>query len=566
MSQANIIPLQTIQVRDKRLGWDETGQTPFGVKVGGTTNALQVFSTASASNDNITWTVNPPSAGVGIGRNVLMRVGFSCVFNGITNTSGENFFTQNSGAIAPRARPLAQCTSVINCTMNGNVMNQPNFQIVSPFLHVGRDNYSRNTNTSMCPDMPDFFANSYDDGYDYLGTGTGAGIVVDPLSAAGNSVAQLTPRGAWAMTDANPGSTTCTLQFYTTESLMLSPFLDDSSEEAFIGVQNMIINLTLRNLNRCLSVNDTLLARLGKTYTSITTSIIASPQVLFNYITPSPIMKIPKAISYNYNSLTVYTTGTFSVAASASTTQTSNNIQFGIIPKRLIVFVREQDADLDETKPDGFGAITNAVITFDNRQIMAASTSETLYQTSHRNGLNMSYPQFSKYTGSVLVFDVVNDLCVQPAESASLATSKQFNIQLTWTNQTARTIVYSMYIIQVNEGLATITENSLYLQNSVLTPEDVISAATSDFVSPNDMTDDTLYGAGFLKKLKNAAKSVAKFAKKTGVVSNVLGAVNPQAAALAQQAGYGFVGGVGGSYEPYLGGASMPKKMLRLKN
>jgi hypothetical protein len=116
-----------------------------------------------------------------------------------------------------------------------------------------------------------------------------------------------------------------------------------------------------------------------------------------------------------------------------------------------------------------------------------------------------------------------------------------------------------MYVVAVNSGLFTITDNAVYLQQSVLTPDDIARAERSDFVSPSEMTDDTFYGGGMFKKLKNIGKMAAKFAKKTGIASAALDlAGQSKAADMARSAGFG--------YERYLGAAKLPKKALRLMN
>ena len=568
MSQSANQSIRPVLVLDKRLGWGEEGELEFGVQKSGALNRWQRLTTTSSSNNQIVWNSNPPSPGIAMSRNVLMQVQFQVT---LTGTSPSGMYSANSGYSCPRYMPLNQCINSLAVLLNGTTLTQNNYQLVNAVAPYSKQS-SDDTNASMAPSFADTFQD-YNDAYNYQGTGVGLGIVQDPLAQFGQSPGAYPTRGSFNIDDVIfTGTTAATIFFTTTESLYLSPFLTGHDQgEALILLQNFQVTANLQNLAKVWSLNTAQAALAGITYTSISVNVSQNPTLLVNFITPGALQKIPKMVSYSYYPTQVYQTnmpGDGTMPISVPVTVTSQNIQFSTIPSRIYIFIRRSDQSYANftgglsnaaTFTDTFAGISNISITWDNRNgILADTNVQALYQLSHKNGYNKSFQAFSQFTGAVLCLNVASDIALNsPAEAPSLQTTKQFQAQITATNLgTDATSTWTLYIVAVNDGLITITENSSIQQQSVLTPQDISDAnERPETIEPHIKSGD-MYGGGFFDEAKRFAGKVNKALKQTKAVSHVASALgHPEIAAAAHALGYGLVGG-----------AHLKKSHLRLKN
>ncbi|GEM_PF-5911583 len=571
MSQSANQSIRPVQVLDKRLGWGEEGELEFGVQKSGALNRWQVLTTTSSSNNQIVWNSNPPSPGIAMSRNVLMQVQFIVT---LTGSSSTGMYSANSGFSCPRYMPLNQCINSIAVLLNGTTLTQNNYQLVNAFSHYSKQ-ASDDTNASMAPSFADVFQD-YNDAQNYQGSGVGLGVVQDPLATFGQSPGAYPNRGSYKIDSVVlTGTGTAVVTFTTTESLYLSPFLTGTDQgEALILLQNFQVTANLQNLAKVWSINTVAAAAsINPTnYTGISVSVGQNPALLVNFITPGALTKIPKMVSYSYYPTQVYQTnmpGAGTMAPGTPISVTSQNIQFSTIPSRIYVFIRRSDASYQgfngsgfanaTTFTDTFAQISSLNITWDNRNgILADANSQALYQLSHKNGYNRSFQAFNQFTGSVLCLNVASDIALNsPAEAPSLQTTKQFQLQLTATNiGLDATSTWTLYIVAVNDGLLTITENSSIQQQSVLTPQDISDATERpETIEPHIKSGD-MYGGGFFDQAKRFAGKVNKALKQTHAISHVASALgHPEISAAANALGYGLVGG-----------ARLKKSHLRLKN
>lgn len=570
MSQSANQSIKPVLVLDKRLGWGEEGELEFGVQKSGALNRWQVLTTTSFSDNQIVWNSNPPSPGIAMGRNVLMQVQFQVTITGTATGLSSVMFTENSGLAAPRYMPLNQVINSMAVLLNGTTLTQNNYQLVNAFAHTSKQ-ASDDTNASMAPSFADVFQD-YNDAYNYQGTGQRMGVIQDPLATFGQSPGAYPTRGSFTIDSVvSTGNTQTIVTFTTTESLYLSPFLTGHDQgDALILLQNFQVTANLQNLAKVWSANLTGLSAVGISYTNVSVKVGQNPALLVNFITPGANTKIPKMVSYSYYPTQVYQTNmpnTGTMALGIPVNVTSQNIQFSTIPSRIYVFIRRSDqaygTSVNPLNPvsftDTFAAISSLSITWDNRNgILADANSQALYHLSHKNGYNKSYQAFSQFTGSVIVLDVASDIALNsPAEAPSLQTTKQFQLQLTATNiGTDATSTWTLYIVAVNDGLITITENSSIQQQSVLTPMDISDAHEKpETIEPHIKSGD-MYGGNFWDQAKRFGQKVNSALKQTKAVSQVASALgHPEIAAAAHALGYGLVGG-----------ARLKKSHLRLKN
>lgn len=537
--------VEPVLVMDRRLGFSDKAN--FGVIKSGRQNTYVVLPTQNYSTSNVTFNAQPPAPNIAINREVMAKFYFTV---NITATAGPSGTVIDPGLYdAPRFMPLASCTQNVNVTLNNGTVSMNTYQCIHAFTRSNLSDADYKTDLSTAPSMPDFYQN-YGDPYTQA-----LGIVNDPLQTIGQTSQGWQTRGGFPyeiVSNPNVGagnSGTAVVRFSSCEPLIISPFLTGSDDKAaLIGVQTLTLQFNLLNLARVWSHSD---APDASVVSAVAVTLTQPPELLLNFITPSQVDPIPSSVVYSYNNVDVYPTDfPTPVAPLTAFTVPSQNIQLNVIPRRIYVFLRQRDADQTVVSTDTFAQITGVSINFDNQSgILAGANSEQLYELSKNSGLNMSWAQWSKHTGSVLILDVGRSLMLQNEnEAPSLSTTKQLQVTVQARNlNTTKAIQFTMYILAVSDGLLTVTNNTTVLQNSVLTPGDIAMARESG-VAKDWETSTNFYGGSFFRKLKKAAKAVASAAKKTHALSTIAALTgNPTIATTSGLLGYGGSGGSGGA-------------------
>lgn len=547
MSQSIGANINPVLVPDRRLKWTEDSN--FAVLEGSFQNTFQSIPTDNYSSNQVQFQIQPPSPLVAVNRQMYVRMQFSLV---CTGTAGANGHLFNIGTYdAPRSCPIAQITQTLSININNSAVSQNNYQLITALLHCNLDDSRFKTDLSLTPATQDVYQ-YYNQNYD-----ESLGITNDPLAAFGQGSKSWLPRGGWlidSLTDplVVPGAaTSATVVFTVTEPLWLSPFsYKDDDLKAFIGIQQFTLTFILGNLPRIWSHN-AVNANAG-VITTYNATIASKPAILVNYITPPKNMVVPTKVSYQYSSVTVYPTIIGTVLSNATQTFTAPNIQLPYIPRRILVFIRRQDQDLTATTSDVFTGINSINITWDNQTgILASATPQQLYQMSRNSGLEMSFVEWSKYTGGIMVIDVPTTLALQnTSEAPGVSTTKQLTVQVNFTNlNPVENINFTMYVCTIADGLMTIENQNTFLQDAILSPADVERTKEKGEAVEWERSTNFYGGASFLSKALNAAKHVGKaafnLAKERGILSSAL-AAHPSTAPLApvaQAYGYGSSGG-----------------------
>lgn len=578
MSESIAGNVKPVLVGDRRLNFAE--EVKFGVHQSGTQNTYQPVPTQTFSGSTIIFAAQPPSPSTAINRELLIQAQFVLNFTG---QAGSNGRLLNLGTFdAPRFMPMAQITSTLTAQINTQNVSMNNYQAVNALFRCNLPDIKFKTDLSTAPSMLDFYQN-YDDAYEYVnfnpnfpaGYTSSPGVTVDPLSNIGQGSQGFVPRGGFMMdsyTDtlvAVGADTTAQVVFTTTEPLIVSPFLSGTDDaKSFFGVQQLNLTFTLLgDLSRVWSHNGTNVN--SGTITSITADFNTNPQLLVNYITPAYIEEIPKAISYNYSDIQIYSNNVGNIDSGASMIFTANNIQLSNIPKRILLFARRRDADVTFETSDVFANISNINILFDNVSgILSSATEQQIYEFSRNSGLNMSWPQYHQYTGSIVVIDIPRTLMLKnPTEAPSVATTKQLQVTATINNiNGAETVNFYFYIMVISDGLMTIEDQTTFTQSSVLTPNDILKAKEGPTYSWA-RADEWSGGSSFLSRLatktkkglkefghkaEEGLKDVGKAFAKSGIISQELAKYSPEVATAALALGLGH-GGARASNRQLLG-------------
>jgi hypothetical protein len=146
---------------------------------------------------------------------------------------------------------------------------------------------------------------------------------------------------------------------------------------------------------------------------SPTVTIVGTPQLIVGWYTLNPSQKIPPILNYKFSNIVNYVTQSSTAITQSTITGaqpfviTSNAIQLTSIPRAVMISVTKQGKtyqDPDFYYPFGIqqprsaaSAASNIInITFNNETgILSTAAVEDLYIIARKNGLNMSYSQFS---------------------------------------------------------------------------------------------------------------------------------------------------------------------------
>ena len=462
-------------VLDRRLGF--TSDKEFAVIKSGQTNSFKVLPTQNYSTSSITFNAQPPSPNIAISREVLVHMTYRVTFTGTAGTLNGGTLLYPGLYDAPRSMPLASTTQSAQATINNASVAMNTYQVIHPLMRCNISDDELRRDFSLAPSMLDSYQN-YDDPYTQ-----GYGIANDPLQNYGQN-SYFNPRGGFPLTIvSNPAvgagnPATAIVEFETVEPLIMSPFNNAGDNNvAFIGVQTLTLQLNFINIARVWSHS----AGNGNAgvISAVTVAFPVAPELLLNFITPSPLQDIPLSNVYSYNTTDIYPQDLAqTVAPGATVTINSQNIQLNYIPRRILAFVRRSDATSTFATTDTYFRINGVSINFDNISgVLSGANSQQLYEMSKNSGLNMTWTEWDKFIGSVLILDVGRGLMLQDStEAPSLTVTKQFQMQLSVTNlNPTETITPALYIVTIADGLITVEGNSAILQNTVLSRDDILS-------------------------------------------------------------------------------------------
>jgi hypothetical protein len=523
------------------------------IEKGGSTVTYQPNPTSAFSTSNITWTIIPPSTNVIIDRQIYVAIPVQ--FSIVTTSQ----LPLNTGVFGVRSWPINQCLTSVTTQINGQSVSSQPLEFASALQHSNIFQQATHVNMSTFPSLPD---NSQT--YAQL-----AGFSNNVLNNFQNSIYNQQGRGAFPMTVVSNTANLTVFQTVIIEPLMLSPWQIDPTKQVngLTYVSNLTLTLNFGNVNRMFCLDTTTFTG----FTSLATTFFANPKLILKFITPDSTMTIPKTITYPYDSIIAYQSNNISVPAGAITTTpfVSSSLSLDQIPAKMYIFVRRQDADLQGplgyTFSDSFARITNCNITFNNvGGILSGATESQLYEISVKNGLNLSWPDWSGSglniggvpsagsVGSILIVKPMSDFGMSDPSLSTGVFGGQFNmaVQVTVQNMNPSAVTYSLFVCVVNNGILTMSApNVAFLQSGVLTRQEVLMAPDLENTPMHEAVGPlggSMFGdiKHFTKKvIPNAFKNAHNFIKDNKLISRELGNIPlpgmSSASSLAKSLGYG---------------------------
>lgn len=506
---------------------------------GSMVNTFQAFPATNVNNSSIQITCNPPNRGIVVSRLVFKEVVFRIRIAG-TNLGGAALLTP--GHHGPRAYPLASVTASEQITLNNDTLCQaPVRQYWPALLWYHNEWKNRFGQYSLTPSMMDQHP-------DYQ---SGVGGIRNPLGAYNDNSFEQTRASFYEYELKQNLPTFAEIVLKVTEPVLISPlvFGDHSNfTSGLAGIQNMSYTATLGNLNRVMSLIQDQGAPGVKDITGVQVDI-ESARLLFNYLTPDPLNPVPRNLVSSYYSLVSYPTKTTApIVPNGEVTITMQSIQVTSIPRRIILFCREDDIaqtpfTSDTFLPLAFGNPLS--VTWNNNQFMSQASTQDLYNIAVKNNCSMSYSQFVGYTGSCLTLDFGTDIGLMSDESPGSLGNYQMSLTARFRNNKNANIIPTLYVVVVYEGTFNVRDGNCSHMIGVLSRQDVLNAKRVPGITYKKAYD--VYGGSFFTKVKDALRAAHDYAKEHKLVSKGLALIPDQRAQMASRVastmGYGISGG-----------------------
>jgi len=553
--------IKVLKVREPRL--DIKADREYIAMLGGANVTTKSYSSDTASDSQILWSVTTPSVRVGMDRRLELDVRFrvSCA-GGTLNPA--NFDSLGAGL---RQYPLHSVMEVVNVVLNDQAMSWEPSQLIHGLLNYGNDTEDRQYFMGTSPHKPDVYW-TYNQGAGNAGTR-------NPFSTYFNSGEEDSRNLKYWVTSVNPATNSFDVRVV--ESLMCSPFVwGKADHQCLFGIQNIDLTLTLSNIKRVLAGLATswvgvtgsgaiFTAAVAPSINDVSVSVIpdqAVQKLHLTFITPQPDQEVPRLLHYPYYQVKKYQQDVgLPIAPQQQFVVNFNNITLHEIPKRMYIFCRQR-VDNDLTKPDFYTSIDRVVINFDNQDgRMSTLDSYDLWKMSAKNGLKRSYLAWSKVYGAVLCVEFGTDLNLNPLLAPSVRGNFQYSAEITFRDVRDAgqpdITTYRCQTVMIPEGVLTCNDQLIDISVGNLTEEVVAAApfAPSGF----RVAVANYQGAGFFSNLWNAVKTGFKHA--APVARNIASAIGEVAPMLGPK---GMAVGVGAkAVQKALGGKRVGGAKMR---
>lgn len=513
--------MDTIKVIEPRVNVKADVEKNHGVLMGAMrvnqqVNPADSWGSVGTAPVQALWTINPPSTQTIVDRNMKIR----CYFE-ITTDQDLQLGTND----ALRQFPISSLCDVLSVQINGENISDNCADKLHAMLCYGNNANDRNSQASTTPTMPDNFKRYSDWGL--YGSGK------NPLGAYAENSSE-DPRGGFPIQVISPRIFRVVLA----ENILLSPFLSPfgQQDEGFVNINQ--INISYRwksNLSQILSHSS-----LGNAITSVGVTMYQAPEILTTYLTPDLTQAVPQLQVLPFYNSQDYIKNIGTLVNGAGTRVISDSIRLSQIPRKLYLFVRHQRATSNQNTADSFLKITNLSVLWNNQSgLFSGCSDQDLFEISKRNGLNLTYPQWSKYRGGVMCIEFGKDIGLLDNEAPGCQGQYTMQIQMDVLNDSGESFTGEFYQVFMMEGTFSISENfaraSLGNLNNEIVLQTKMNGREVDYHHFNSLTGGSFWSGlkSFVNKVASGVGSVAKF------VAPVLGAVAPQFAPLA--AGIGGV-------------------------
>ena len=477
-----------------------------GLRLNEQINSADSWGSVGATPVQASWTVNPPSTSTIVDRNIKVRAFFE------VSTDQPLQLGLND---ALRQFPISSIMDVLTVQINGETISDNMADKIHAMLCYGNDAETRRGDTSTSPSMPDMYQ-EYND-YSIYGSGKNS------LSNYGEQSVE-EGRGGFPVEILSATS----FRVVVTEPLFLSPFMSGlhMAEEGFVNVNQMNVNMRWKqNIDQLLSHSS-----LGNAITAVSVTMYRAPELLTTFISPDLTQKLPLLQILPFTKTQEYIKQMPVLAPGASTQVVSDSIKLSQVPRKVYLFSRHQRSTSNYNTSDSFLSMENLSVLWNNQSgLFSSATPQDLYRISKGNGLNLTWPQFSKYRGSVFCAEFGKDVGLLDSEAPGCQGQYTIQVQATMKNQSTSSFTGEFYMVILNEGTFSISENFARASLGNLNQQMVLMAKQSPEL--HHMTYAQLQGGGFFSGLKNIVNKIARGVQtvaESPITNSLVGALAPE--------------------------------------
>lgn len=515
---------KTVLVRDSVIG-DITSDLDFAVKSGASQTTYQRFPSTSASNSSLIFSVQVPSENVVIGRDVLLTSGISFTLTATGVPNGDlalNYGADSALAPFPLSSLMTTATAQIN-----NTAVSVNLQDILPQLlrlNNSRELYRFNSTTPSLPDQA------------YARYGDAVGANNNPLAGYSNASYDIdqVPRGSHpismsvvhtitaggqddSLISTDPADTfVIEISTVVAEPLFLSPFIfgdPEYNQQGLLGINNMTFTFNIdATCKRLFSTSSQYITGIslgtaanpnGFTSSTAIAGVLnqpSAPALLLKFLStqPSDLIETKNVVPYmDFPRYLTSSANTTAVAAQASATLTSSNLQINQIPDLFIINVRKPMSSMTIEDADSFFSVNNISINLNNQSgLLSSASAYDLWRLSVKNGSTQSWREFSgvaniavggtgkgsniNTTGSLLVINPAYDLSLPDYITCGSLGNYNFQFQVGATNTVSAAggaaITPEICVVAVNSGIMTTQQGVSAIYTGILTKEMVLGA------------------------------------------------------------------------------------------
>lgn len=504
--------VETKKKLDPRLAVDPSGKE-FIINVSGAQVTPRSEPATSKSLSTINFQISPSSPSSIIDRSIIVETSFTFVFTG---DAGAGKHLIRRGISAPRGFNHGVQSTVL--TINGLAISQETQAIQHALSHFSEDDHMIHKQTIS----PSWMGADYVQDY----TAVGPESVNNSLATYEDSTRARFGRGCYDMDVTNnaQGTATVTVRFY--EYMTLSPL--NYSGDLMPGLTNVTslgLTFNLANLERMFVQGD-------GTITGATVTLNEATCHLTELSFPV-YLNVPPIVTTSYTDIQRQTTSAgITIPAGDTRTLSSNSYQLNTVPHSIIVYAKIPDSVIygtvrDKTAfSDAYGVIEKLEIQYNNQSSILGSASPIqLFQMSSRNGIDLSWQEFSgrapnlpvdagavsniPLCGSLVCLSFGHDISSNdPTAISGTSVNSNFSVKATVRNNNAGPVPYDLTILYVYEGVLSIAPGQAYKYTSLLTRDETLNLEIEE---GSEISGGAVDFKGFLKKAKSGLKKAAPY-------------------------------------------------------
>lgn len=516
----NEIP-ESFDLKEKRIYSVINGPQEFTVRT---------FTGQSKSNSNISITADPPSDMDLLYTTVYIEAEFEfvCKVNNAGNGQSTGLIGSATAAVKtgqdvahmviPRCQPLSQICGTESVNINGATFTTNLNQYNNAFMRICNDREDRAGKLSMTPSMLDElhlyseaertfrdpFA-KYSDTILVDSRNSFVGCDYDAFGDTGDGTTAAKYGAANAVVIPATGFAYSGFRVKVIEAIRISPF---SQKKALTQIKNFSYNAVLTNLGRffCAKI-PTAITAVDISFSDISVNMYSPPKLHMFVASPKLLDKIPRQLSYEHQEIQIYKTeGSDALAPNAETSFSGPVINLNSIPRRIVIWCEEKDTDATRTgtnqisllKTDTLKAsILDINVSLGNRSgLLSSATQSDLYAISRKNGLDMTYSQFSKRVGSIVILDLGIDIGLPTDLSVGVLANPLFSVTAKVKNVCPVATTFTLKYAVIYDSVMNIINGTITRQNGILSQNDVLEAQLN---APEMIADEkclNVFGGG----------------------------------------------------------------------